>query len=206
MPIINGIPLVNESVFYDGKELPQDAASLADAPINTDVNYQGKTLPDQAVKPIKEVVDLTNNPKAIIIGGISLPNSSSIMVSGKKTIAESQIIDGVSVFEHISRKPYEIEFKFLIWDSSIHPVFPQSVINNLWTNVWLPNSVQRVTNTYLNGLGIQQIIIESIKPMPRLGSKNVDMVIKAYENQFGQTIIIPTSSIIISSSVFNRPI
>lgn len=189
MPIINGIPIVDPNVFYAGKELPRDAAPLADVPIDENVQYAGKTLPAQAVKPIKPTYDATNNPKRIVIGTMPLPYSTNISLSGDKIIAESQIIDGVSVFEHINRKPYEIEFKFLIWDASFEPVFPQETINELWTDVWEPNTVQIIQNTYLNGLGISQIIIKSIKPMPRLGSKNVDMVIKAFENQVGQTII-----------------
>lgn len=189
MPIINGIPLVKQEVQYAGKTLPQDAAPLAPVPVDPNVQYNGKTLPAQAVKPVAPTFDPTNNPRLTIIGTVALPASTNIALSGEKIIAESQIIDGVSVFEHINRKPYEIEFKFLIWDASFNPEFPQQIINNIWTEVWLPNTVQIVKNTYLNGLGVSQIIIKSIKPMPRLGSKNVDMVIKAYENQPGQTII-----------------
>lgn len=189
MPIINGIPLVNSSVQYEGHTLPQDAAPLAPAPIDPNVQYSGYNLPAQKTQVFQPTVDLSNNPSRITIGGVILPGSTNISISGEKILAESQIIDGVSVFEHISRKPYEIEFKFLIWDDSFAPVFPQSEINNIWTNLWLPNTVQPVNNTYLNGLNISQLIIKSVKPMPRLGSKNVDMVIKAYENQVGQTII-----------------
>lgn len=195
MGLINGVPHVNPNVKYDGKTLPQDAAPLADPPIDTDVQYGGKTLPAQKTQIFALTVDPTNNPPWIrLIRGsqtIILPTSTNITLSGKKILAESQIIDGVSVFEHISRKPYEIEFKIVIYDDSFNPVFPQAQINDIFNNAWLPNTVLKVKNTYLNGLGVQEIIMDSIKPQPRLGSKVVDMVIKAFENQPGQTIIMP---------------
>lgn len=188
MPIINGIPLVNETVQYAGHTIPPKEP-LADVPVDPNVNYAGKTLPAEKVQPVQPTFDPTNHPRLTIIGTVTLPQSTNVLLSGDKILAESQIIDGVSVFEHINRKPYEIEFKFIIWDSTFQPAFPQSQINNIWTDVWVPNTVQKVQNTYLNGIGVQEIIIKSVKPMPKLGSKNVDMIIKAVENQPGQTII-----------------
>lgn len=189
MGIINGIPLVNPEVQYAGKTIPPKPP-LADVPIDTTVQYAGKDLPAQKTQVFAPTVDLTNNPGRIIIGNVILPTSTNIAIKGEKILAESQIIDGVSVFEHISRKPYEIEFKVLIWDDTFGSSFPQTTINNIWTNLWIPNTVQKVKNTYLNGLNIGEIIIKSVKPMPRLGSKNVDMIITAFENQPGETIII----------------
>lgn len=180
--------------MYAGKTLPQDAAPLADVPIDPNVNYGGKVLPQQSVTPQPYVVDQSNNPSAIAIGGIFLPATTQIILRGEKTIAESQIIDGVSVFEHISRKPYEIDFDIKIWqqDNSnlASTTFPQQQVNNIWNDIWSPNTVQILNNTYLNGLGVQQIIIKSISPMPQLGSTILTIRIKAFENQIGQTIII----------------
>lgn len=193
MGLINGQPLPDPNVNYAGRNLPADAAPLAEPPINENVNYAGRTLPAQAVTPTPFTPDLSNNPSAIVIGSVFLPASTQINLRGEKIIAESQIIDGVSVFEHISRKPYEIDFDITIWqgDNSnlASTAFPQQQLNNLWTDVWQANTVQNLNNTYLNGLGIQQIIIKSIAPQPRLGSTVLVIRIKAYENQVGQTII-----------------
>lgn len=194
MGLINGIPLPDPNVRYEGYTLPQDAAVLADPPINPTVRYAGRTLPNDALPPPQPTIDLSNNPSAIVIGSVFLPASTQVILRGEKIIAESQIIDGVSVFEHISRKPYEIDFDITIWQSDnsnqASTTFPQQQINNIFTDLWLPNSVQTLNNTYLNGLGIQQIIIKSIAPKPRLGSTILVITIRAYENQVGQTIIL----------------
>lgn len=193
MGLINGQPLPNPEVQYAGKKLPQDATPLANPPIDPNVFYAGKQLPVQAVQTQPYVVDQSNNPSSIAIGGIFLPTSTQIILRGEKIIAESQIIDGVSVFEHISRKPYEIDFDITIWQgdnsNQASTRFPQQQINDIWSTIWAPNSVQNITNTYLNGLGIQQIIIKSINPQPKLGSTNVVMRMKCYENEAGQSII-----------------
>lgn len=194
MGLINGIPLVDPTVKYDGKTLPQDAAPLGEPPIDENVFYAGKQLPSQKT-PIQIFgVDPTNDPSSIAIGGIFLPASTQIMVKGEKILAESQIIDGVSVFEHISRKPYEIDFDITIWQgdgsNQASTKFPQQQINDIFSLIWLPNSVQKVQNTYLNGLNIQQIIVKSVSPQPKLGSTNVVIRIKCYENQPGETIIL----------------
>lgn len=194
MGIINGQPIPDPNVFYNGKILPQDKAPLSEPEINPDVFYHGSELPAQAKTPVPYTPDLSNNPSAIVIGNVFLPSSTQINLKGEKVIAESQIIDGVSVFEHISRKPYEIDFDITIWqgDNSdrASTAFPQQQLNNIWTDLWTPNTVQTLNNTYLNGLGIQQIIIKSIGPQPRLGSTVLIIRIRAYENQVGQTIIL----------------
>lgn len=194
MALINGIPLVNPNVQYAGKNLPSDAAPLADPPINEIVYYNGRQLPSEAVTPTPFTPDPTNNPSSIVIGTVFLPASTQVILRGEKIIAESQIIDGVSVFEHISRKPYEIDFDVTIWQddnsNTASKTFPQQQINNIWSSLWTPNTVQTLNNTYLNGLGIQQVIVKSIAPQPRLGSTVLVIRIKCYENQVGQTIIL----------------
>lgn len=195
MPLINGQPIPNENVEYAGRNLPQDKAAIGLPPVDNNVPYNGKVLPEQKAAKVQPIFDPSNNPRLIIIGSTTLPTSTNISLSGKKILAESQIIDGVSVYEHISRKAYEIEFKIMIYDASSAPIFPQSFITDIWDSIWLPNTVQTIQNTYLNNLHIQEIIVESIKPQPRLGSKIVDMVIKTVENQPGYSIIQPFSFI-----------
>ncbi len=186
MPIINGQPVI----YYDGYTLPQDAAALADVPVNPNVNYAGYNLPEQAIKPTPYVIDPSNNPSGLTIGNVVFPASTQIIPKGDKIIPESQIIDGVTVFQHVSRKATELDFEVLLWENGSNVRFPQERINAIWTNLFIPNSVQPVINTWLNNLGISQLIIKSISPKPRVGSTNVTLKIKAYENQVGQTLII----------------
>lgn len=187
MILLNNVPLPDPIVHYAGHDIPP-REPLMDVPVDPNVNYAGNTLPAQRVTPQPFKIDPTNNPSSIAIGGIFLPNSTQIIPKGEKILAESQILDGVSVFEHISRKAYEIDFDILIWDSTMNAPFPQQQINDIWNNIWLPNTVQTLQNTFLNGCGILQIIIKSISPMPKLGSTNVILRIKALENQVGTSI------------------
>jgi Domain of unknown function (DUF6046) len=222
MPIINGIPLVDPEVQYAGHTIPpKPPLNIPGEPVDPFVVYNGNLISrmPQPFVPIPK--DLTNNPSFIFIGqvvtvstgaaipglqlqtirslnGFQLPLDTIITLNGKKILAESQIIDGVSVFEHISRKPYEITFDFTIRPKGTQPgvgnpainnPFPQVDINNLWT-LWETNTVQTIQNTYLNGLKITSIIIQDIQPATVRGSLNIPVKLKVVENQHGQTIII----------------
>ena len=148
---------------------------------------------------IQNSPDATNNPSLIVINGITLPNNTVIYINGKKVFVQDKILDGVSVTERISREPYEIEFEGVLLiknsDGSLNYdltqyIFPQKALEQIWQKIWLPDTVQKIQNTYLNGLGVQQIIIESITPTTLRGSKDLPFRIKAIENVVGQTLII----------------
>jgi|ERR1035437_1455781 hypothetical protein len=166
--------------------------------IDQPVVYGGHTLPlPGGGKYLPPMPDLTNNPSLVILGGIKLPIDVAVYISGEKTIAESKILDGVSVFEHVARLPYEIEFEMVIRTKNDQPglyqdmgyIFPQKDLEAIW-DVWLLDSVVSIENTYLNGLYIDEMIIKSITPTTIRGSKNLPLRIKGYENIKGQSIII----------------
>jgi hypothetical protein len=186
------------NITYHGKVLPKDAKKPTLASGDTlgndgTVIYGGKELPRDEKPYSPPGKDLTNNPSLTVIGGITLPADTAIYLNGKKTLAISKILDGVSVVERISREPYEIEFECVLRqaspDNTIY-IFPQEELDNVWSNVWLPDSVQKVQNTYLNKLGVQEIIIDTITPTTIRGSKNIPLRIHAYENVPGQTLIV----------------
>ena len=155
--------------------------------------------------------DQTNKPSLLVIGGITLPSDVVIFINGKKILVLDKILDGVSIIERISREPYEIEFECVLRafndqttaslvsginngvtlnsDNTIY-IFPQKMLEGFWQKIWLPDSIQKVQNTYLNGLGVQEIVIENVIPTTFRGSKNIALKIKAYENVPGQTLII----------------
>lgn len=148
---------------------------------------------------IQSSPDQTNNPSVVIIGGITLPNDVVIYINGEKVLVMDKILDGVSIVERVSREPYEIEFECVIRakneDGTLNSdltqyIFPQKALEQVWQKVWIPDSVQTVQSTYLNGLGIQQIVIKGITPMTFRGSKNIGLRLKAWENVIGQTLII----------------
>lgn len=183
----------NPNVHYHGHTLPQDKAPLANPIEDPTVNYNGKRLPQDAKAPNIAPPDPSNNPSLVVIGGITLPPDVIVLLNGRKILAMSRILDGVSVIEHVAREPYRIEFEctFRISnDNGLSYIFPQDAIDGLWTNIWLPNSVQTIQNTYLNKLGIQEVVIEEISPVTVRGSKNLPFKLKCYENVIGQTLIV----------------
>lgn len=166
--------------------------------INRDenINYNGFTLPRDKVKFVAPPVDETNLPSLIILNAglqdITLPVDTAIYIDGKKTIATSKILDGVNVYERIMRDPYSLEFEMVIREKNAQNqyIFGQAELDNLWTNIWLPESVCSIQNTYLNRLGVFEMVIETITPSTVRGTTNIPVRIKAYENVPGTSLII----------------
>lgn len=156
------------------------------------VNYHGGKYPRDKKAYQPPVTDLTNYPSLIIIGKILLPADTVIYLNGNKILAQSKILDGVSVVERISREPYELEFECVIraQDEKGNYIFPQDALDDFWVNVWLPDTVQTIQNTYLNKLGIQEMVIQTVTPTTVRGSKNIPLRIRGFENVPGQTIIV----------------
>src|ERR1700723_1750902 len=184
MPIINGQPLVNQEVNYQTSQgaitIPPKPPVIVPIPEPTTIAYDGQTLRQIPARAIPTVPDATNDPSYCVIGGVILSGNVIVPIKNEKILAESQIIDGVSVFEHISRKPCEIVFAFTIFPNGVIKekaektnafyginTFNQQALNTFWNSIWSPNTVQNVQNTYLNGIGIQQIILKSISVAPR---------------------------------------
>lgn len=205
---INRIPKQDPEVHYDGKILPQDKQPIAAVPQDPTVNYNGSELPRDKVQPVTQQIDPTNNPSSIMVGGYLLPPDTLVLLNGDKIITSDVILDGVVVYEHIARKPYEIDFDIIarpLGDIAGYGIntnvnesnpgalqqksFPQQAINDIWTKIWQPDSVQPIQNTYLNSLGILEVIIKSISPATVRGTTNVPIKIKAFENIPGQSII-----------------
>lgn len=148
---------------------------------------------------IKPGPDPTNNPSRVVIGGVLLPGDVIPYINGKKILAMDKILDGVSTIERISREPYELEFECVIREKNsdgtlnfdkTQYIFPQDELDDAWQKIWLPDTVQNIDNTYLNKLGIQQMVVESVTPTLFRGSKNISFRIKGWENVPGLTLIL----------------
>ena len=152
----------------------------------------------------KDTIDPKNNPSEVSINNVLLPPDTLIMINGEKVIAESKILDGVSVFERISRKPYEINLDFTVRQqnseiSTLLPdqgkyIFPQDKLEYYFQQIWTPNSIAVIKNTLLNGLGINEVAIKSINLTPIRGNTNVLGTIKCLENfnyNDSTTLVIP---------------
>jgi hypothetical protein len=160
------------------------------------IYYNGHELPRDKVTPKKQGVDETNLPSLVILSAglqdVTLPPDTAIYLDGKKTIATSKILDGVTVYERIMRDPYSIEFEMVIRQKNDlnQYVFGQDDLDNLWTNIWLQDTVVNVQNTLLNRLGIFEVVVETITPTTVRGTTNIPVRLKCYENVPGTSIII----------------
>lgn len=184
---------VDPVVHYAGKTLPKDKAQLTVETVDPNVVYNGRSLPADKVEYVAPTKDLSNDPGLVVLGPITLPADTAIYINGKKVLAESKILDGVSVFERIQRDPYEIEFEIILRQKNsagVAYVFPQQLVQEIWEKIWLPDSVLDVQNTYLNGLGVFQIVVDSISPTTVRGSTNLPVRLHCFENVLGKSIIV----------------
>jgi hypothetical protein len=203
------IIITNPNVNYAGKVLPRDAAPIIMPQPNPNVNYTDYTLPKDA-QDIIVFTDPTNTPGQVTLGGIQLSVDVLTFLEDKKILIVTHILDGVSVIERISRDPCNIEFEgFLRMQDQggqqyrntnnppsgasgpINNIFAQKFLNDVWTNVFIPDTVSAVKNSFLNGIHISQVVVESIAVRPKRGSTDIACRIKAIENVPGTSLIIP---------------
>lgn len=160
--------------------------------------YNGHWYPREGKDVVKVDPDLTNNPSKIFFTvkngdnppkKIELPKNTTISIDGNKVIAESKILDGVAVFERISRDPYVIDFEFKLREltQGLEDVFPQQYIDQYFNDLYLSDSVVKINNTMLNNLGILELVIEKISASTILGSNNAPIRITAKENYTGSS-------------------
>jgi hypothetical protein len=138
-----------------------------------------------------------------------LPENTCPSINGSKIIAMSQIVDGVAVFERISRAPYSVKLDFTLYQETTTAenvlgyvgaakagyIFPIDMLNDIVTKVWKPGTALKVDNILFGTLGIMELIVEEITIEPVLGSVNVNVSISCLENYYrsdanGQTLIV----------------
>jgi|GEM_PF-6025415 len=172
---------------------------MANFNLDTSVSYAGQKLPESKVQYLAPTVDLINNPAWVEV--IASDNTSFIMpadvevsINGTKIIEKNQILDGVVVYDHVRRGPYEIGFDFTIRSQdatgNFINVFPQDLVNLLWQQIFITDSALKVKNTYMSGLGLFEIIVAAVELETVLGSTVVRAKITAYENEQGKNLII----------------
>ena len=202
---------VNPNVPYAGKLVPADAVPVEVPQVNPEVGYAGKTLPVDQVAP-QTFSDAANTPYLVKLGGITLPPDVIVRLKDKKDLVMSLILDGVSVYERILRHPFEIDFEFTVrmqniggtnynnttppqgLTGTINNVFPQDYVDDILNDVFFPDSIQNITNSFLNKIGIQQVIIADVDIATVRGSTNVPMKIRCYENVPGNSLIIGSTN------------
>jgi Domain of unknown function (DUF6046) len=105
----------------------------------------------------------TNIPSIVSLNNIDLPKDVVIGLNGEKVIAESKILDGAYIFERIGRKPFEINLEFNLRDIyGGNYVFPNDKAYEVITDIWQVDQVVPIINTFLNKLGITDVVIKTI--------------------------------------------
>ena len=152
---------------------------------------------------IKKVTNLNdlNNVNIIKLNGYQLPPDTQYDLSADKMINQSQILDGVVVYERVTRKPWEITFNFVLREfESTQPVlntplgtinftpvkwiFPLKLTQEIVQQVFNVDSVLKVENIYLNRIGIQQVIVSEIGIGVNRGTVNVPVRLRCFEDAY----------------------
>jgi hypothetical protein len=107
--------------------------------------------------------DPTNIPSKVTLNNVDLPQDTVIGLNGEKVIAESKILDGAYIFERIGRKPFEINLEFNLRDvlGGVY-IFPNDKAYEVMTDIWQVDQVVPIVNTFLNKLGITDVVIKTI--------------------------------------------
>lgn len=203
---------VDPNIKYEGYVLPRDAGKRSLEP-NTDPNidYAGVSLPKGA-KTFVPFKDVLNKPGEIFLNNgfqeIMLPPDTVIIPDDEKLLVRTEILDGVSAFERILRLPMYMEFHGTFrmqaingtrYNNTTPPagligmpvnVWPQEYINDVWQYVFLPDTVLIIKNSFLNGIGIQQVIVEKFGQEPARGTTDVRFRLQAWENVDGPSLLI----------------
>ena len=153
-----------------------------------------------------------NVVNVVVLGGYTLPEDCMISINGDKLIAESQILDGVSVYERVTRKPWQVALDFTMREKDIIQgnnsiiggglqtkitkgqyqtaaisqwKFPSKTLAEMVQNTWIPDMVLQVQNSLLNNVfGIFQLVIRSVKVTTIRGSINVPITLNCSEDYY----------------------
>ena len=96
-----------------------------------------------------------------------------------------------NVRNHYRNRNTNIQFIFdrLDFDLS-NNIFPQSLLEEFFQQVFQPNGSISIQNSILNGLGITNIIVQSMKPKFTNGSYNIGLTLDCYEDVAGSSLLL----------------
>jgi len=123
----------------------------------------------------------------------TLPPDVVINVNAGKQINKVQILDGVAVFERVTRTPIEIEFDFTFREISqtggnipkqSRFIFPLNEARAFMQQLWRKDEVLKVDNGYLNSIGVTNIIVNDMSLMTIRGNTDVSVKMKCFEDYY----------------------
>lgn len=125
------------------------------------------------VKPINyTVLDSNNNKKVIPFNGYQLPDATIIEVNLPKIIIKTPVNgnDG-TVKEYIGLDDFQITIRSIIVNHNSE-LYPEQEVNSLIQLFKVNTSLQTVSK-YLNLLGIDEMVVESLQLLPVEGTPNI---------------------------------
>jgi hypothetical protein len=148
------------------------------------------------------------------LGGVQLPRDVMFSLNSTKVIAQSQVLDGAMVFERVSRKPFDVDFDFVLrglkqnndrryfknidfnrpsqkqWvvalsDTEGEGGTIQSIgLQTLFDKIWVKDTVLPVENNMLGKLGIFNLIITDIQITTVRGNIDIPIKLKCVEDVY----------------------
>jgi hypothetical protein len=146
------------------------------------------------------------------LGTEYLPMDVLFSLNSTKIIAQSQVLDGAMVFERVSRKPFDVDFDFVLrglaqnndrryfknidfnrpsqkeWivaldDTKNDNGTTQAIgLQTLFDKIWKLDTVLPVENNALNKIGIFNLIITDIQITTVRGSIDIPIKLKCVED------------------------
>ena len=134
------------------------------------------------------------------LGGVTLPADVNIEPTFEKFIVLDNILNGAPVTEYVGRKATKFTitatFRASYNGGQINAndlsnnIFPQSLLEEFFQQVFQPNGSISIQNSILNGLGITNIIVQSMKPKFTNGSYNIGLTLDCYEDVAGSSLLL----------------
>jgi hypothetical protein len=139
-------------------------------------------------------------PVQRIVGGVTLPADVLIEPEFEKFIILDTILDGTPVTEYVGRKATKFTinatFRASYTGNQVNAadltqnIFPQSLLEEFFQQVFQPNGSLSIQNSILNGLGITNIIVQKMKPTFTRGSYNIGLTLDCYEDVAGASLLL----------------
>jgi len=144
--------------------------------------------------------EVISYPVQRIVGGVTLPADVNIEPNFEKFIVLDNILNGAPVTEYVSRKATKFTitatFRAQYNNGQINAndltanIFPQDLLETFFQQVFQPNGSISIQNSILNGLGITNIIVQSMKPKFTNGSYNIGLTLECYEDVAGSSLLL----------------
>jgi len=197
--------VVKVQLEQDNIGAPTDVAIVKLVPVSDLLNTPSLCTIGAQVVTETQVETLENGetisyPVQRIVGGVTLPADVNIEPEFEKYIIVDSILNGSPVTEYVGRKATRFTinatFRAAYTNGQINAndlsnnIFPQSLLEDFFQQVFQPNGSISIQNSILNGLGITNIIVTKMKPKFTNGSYNIGLTLDCYEDVAGSSLLL----------------